>query len=55
MDVVVLTLAASATALADGTRRRSRLPQLRRHALGASLGTLSGAGAMLALAAAVGV
>ena len=29
--------------------------QLRRHALGASLGTLSGAGAMLALAAAVGV
>jgi zinc transporter, ZIP family len=33
------------------------IPQvpLRRHALGASLGTLSGAGAMLALAAAVGV
>ena len=29
--------------------------QLRRHALGASLGTLSGAGAMLALAGAVGV
>jgi len=29
--------------------------QLRRHAVGASLGTLSGAGAMLALAAAVGV